>query len=63
VREKLFEPFFTTKAQGAGLGLGLAISRDIVSDFGGDIVVLERARGGTCFRVRIPSEQLVEHAH
>ncbi|MEY8879457.1 MAG: ATP-binding protein, partial [Leptothrix sp. (in: b-proteobacteria)] len=28
-RERLFEPFFTTKAAGAGLGLGLAISRDI----------------------------------
>ncbi|NML47414.1 sensor histidine kinase [Ramlibacter sp. G-1-2-2] len=63
IREQLFEPFFTTKAQGAGLGLGLAISRDIVSDFGGDIVVLEHACGGTCFRVRIPSEQLLEHAH
>jgi two-component system C4-dicarboxylate transport sensor histidine kinase DctB len=62
-RDQLFEPFFTTKEQGAGLGLGLAISRDIVRDFGGEIVVLARAQGGTCFRVRIPSEQLVEHAH
>lgn len=63
IRDHLFEPFFTTKEQGAGLGLGLVISRDIVSDFGGEIVILERAHGGTSFRVRIPSEQLVEHAH
>lgn len=54
VRAQLFEPFFTTKEQGAGLGLGLAISRDIVTAFGGDILVIDRPAGGTCFRVRIP---------
>lgn len=55
-REQLFEPFFTTKAPGAGLGLGLAISRDIVRGFGGDIQVTDRAGGGTCFRLQIPSD-------
>lgn len=55
-REQLFEPFFTTKAPGAGLGLGLVISRDIVRGFGGDIMVFDRSGGGTCFTLQIPAE-------
>jgi len=53
-RQHLFEPFFTTKAVGSGLGLGLAISRDIVREFGGDISAHNLATGGACFLVRIP---------
>ena len=37
VEAHLFEPFFSTKAQGIGLGLGLAISNDIVRSFGGSL--------------------------
>lgn len=55
-REQLFEPFFTTKAPGAGLGLGLVISRDIVRGFGGEILVSDRPGGGTCFRLQIPAD-------
>lgn len=49
LRARLFEPFFTTKPPGEGLGLGLAISRDIVREFGGDLVADNRASGGTYF--------------
>ncbi|HQY09105.1 MAG TPA: ATP-binding protein [Burkholderiaceae bacterium] len=53
-RQHLFEPFFTTKEVGSGLGLGLAISRDIVREFGGDLTADNRPEGGACFLIRMP---------
>jgi two-component system phosphoglycerate transport system sensor histidine kinase PgtB len=38
-KQQIFYPFFTTKEIGAGLGLGLSISRKILLDIGGDISV------------------------
>ena len=51
----LFEPFFTTKPPGEGLGLGLAISRDIVREFGGDLRAEHCPEGGACFSVHLPA--------
>lgn len=42
-RASLFQPFSTTKRD--GLGLGLVISRDIMADFGGELVAASPARG------------------
>ena len=50
----LFEPFFTTKQPGEGLGLGLTISRDILRDFGGDLLAEPAPQGGARFIICLP---------
>jgi FixJ family two-component response regulator/signal transduction histidine kinase len=50
---RVFEPFFTTKPR--GMGLGLAISRTIVSSHGGTLTVRSAPGAGTTFRVALPS--------
>jgi two-component system, NtrC family, phosphoglycerate transport system sensor histidine kinase PgtB len=52
-RSKIFDPFFTTKEVGAGLGLGLSISYNIVRDFGGQFELLASSNQGSTFRVRL----------
>lgn len=54
-RERLFHPFFTTKANGNGLGL--AVSRNIVREHGGQIDVEADAAGGSVFRVILPAHE------
>lgn len=50
IREKLFTPFATDKT--AGMGLGLVISRDIVTGFGGELDH-EPSTQGTVFRISL----------
>jgi len=54
IRDRIFEPFFSTKAEGKGKGLGLAISHQIVKDYGGRIEVESRTGTGTTFRICFP---------
>ena len=49
----IFEPFFTTKVIGKGLGLGLAITKNIIKEYGGEISV-RRAEGRTRFDLVLP---------
>jgi PAS domain S-box-containing protein len=50
--ERVFEPFVTSRDQ--GLGLGLSISRSIVSAHGGSIRAENNADGGATFRCLLP---------
>ena len=54
VKARAFEPFFTTKDVGRGTGLGLDISRRIVSDRHGGSISLASGSVGTAAKVRIP---------
>ena len=54
IRDRLFEPYVTTRAVGEGMGLGLAISKKILLDHGGDLELLQGARAATTFRLTLP---------
>ncbi len=51
--ERIFDPFFTTKA--SGVGLGLALCRQIARRHGGELTARPAPGGsGACFRLEIP---------
>ncbi len=54
VLERLFEPGFTTKDGRVGMGLGLAICRDIVDRHGGALSVTTEVGVGSTFTMRLP---------
>lgn len=51
---RLFQAFFTTKGE-AGTGLGLALSREYVRQFNGELEGGNTANGGAIFTVRLPA--------
>jgi two-component system NtrC family sensor kinase len=55
VLDQIWNPFFTTKTVGQGLGLGLAVTYNIVKKHDGDILVESEFGKGTLFTVRLPA--------
>jgi len=56
--EKIFVPFHTTKPKGKGTGLGLYISKRIVDNHDGQLLVESDLGKGSTFVVRLPKVQL-----
>ncbi len=54
--DRIFDPFFTTKDFGEGMGLGLAITQNIIHGLEGSIAVENNQDGGACFTVALPAE-------
>lgn len=54
VQGRLFEPFFSTKDVGRGTGLGLFVSRGIVRELKGSLVIEHTGAEGTVFCLRLP---------
>lgn len=51
-KDKVFEPKFTTKT--SGMGLGLAMVKNLVETYGGSITFTSKRNKGTIFTVRFP---------
>jgi two-component system sensor histidine kinase GlrK len=58
IRERIFEPFVTESVSGAdralGVGIGLALAREVARAHGGDLTLAETGPRGTRFELRIP---------
>jgi signal transduction histidine kinase len=57
IRERLFQPFAT--ARPGGVGLGLALTRRIVTLHGGGLRLEDRPGGGTRATIAFPPDVLV----
>jgi len=55
--DDLKEPFFSTKPSGVGMGLGLAISAQIINEMGGTLDAETADTGGAVFRICLPKVQ------
>jgi PAS domain S-box-containing protein len=55
--DQIWNPFFTTKSVGQGLGLGLAVTYNIIKKHHGEIEVESEVGKGTLFTVRLPACQ------
>ena len=57
------DPFFTTKPPGAGMGLGLFLTRAVLERFGGQLHLSSRLGKGTNARVVLPLSADLEPLH
>lgn len=56
-RDRIFQYGFTTKSKGERRGVGLALSRELLRNVGGDIYV-EDSEEDTCFIITLPKEAI-----
>lgn len=56
--DSVFQPFVTTK--GKGMGLGLAITRDVVEEHGGRVEIRSKPDDGTAVAFHLPAESARE---
>lgn len=52
--QKIFEPYFTSRSDNLGTGIGLYVSREIISGLGGTISVSSRENEGSVLTVSLP---------
>jgi signal transduction histidine kinase len=58
MRERIFEPFFRLPGhaeRAGGVGLGLALVKQIAERHGGSVRCDARDGGGSCFTLRLPA--------
>ncbi len=60
VRDRLFEPFATTKPVGEGTGLGLAVSRSLMTQQGGELLVANSSCAGTEMVLELPAADTID---
>jgi PAS domain S-box-containing protein len=51
--DRVFEPFFTTKNDRGGTGMGLAITRDMIAQLGGEVRLETASKGGAVATIRL----------
>ena len=64
--ERIFDEYYQVDTHGTqrmGVGLGLAIVREVTRILGYSITVSSEVGEGTCIRIRIPRQKLLSQAH
>ena len=54
IQEQIYDAYFTTKDATGGIGLGLAISHQIITAHGGKVGVRSKMGMGTAFKISLP---------
>lgn len=60
IRDKIFQPFFTTKPSGAGTGLGLSMTHDIIKMHQGSLEISSEPNKYTEFIIKLPITKSVD---